>query len=132
MRRFFVLASLFLMLSSLWACKEEIVSEKKVEKRFYTGDVQVLNSCGIDNAASEMKNYLRSQGFDVVVVGNDRLRNYEETILVIHTSGWDGEKPLAKALKTNNVLHVQNNRAYVDASVYIGRDLEQIIQQDSL
>lgn len=132
MRRFFVLASLLVVLSSLWACKEEILPEKKVEKRFYPGDVQVLNSCGIDNAASKMKNYLRSQGFDVVVVSNDRLRNYEETILVIHTPGWEGEKPLAKALKTNNVLHVQNNRAYVDASVYIGRDLEQIIQQDSL
>ena len=127
MSRFLCYVSLAFLLLGVSSCEKEEV-QKVEQKRSYPGDVQVLNSCGIKGAASSMRNYLRSQGFDVV----DRLQNYEETILVIHTPGWEGEEALAKALKTKNVLHVQNKRAYVEASVYIGRDLEKIIQQDDL
>lgn len=113
------------------SCEKEEVKQVK-KKESIPGDVQVLNSCGIKGAASSMRDYLRSNGFYVVSISNDRLHNYEETVLVIHTPGWEGEKALAQTLKTKNVLHVKNKRAYVDASVYIGKDLDQIIQQDEL
>ena len=131
MSRFLCYVSLAFLLLGVSSCEKEEV-QKVEQKRSYPGDVQVLNSCGMKGAASSMRNYLRSQGFDVVAISNDRLQNYEETILVIHTPGWEGEEALAKDLKTKNVLHVQNKRAYVEASVYIGRDLEKIIQQDDL
>lgn len=112
-------------------CEEE---QKKapVEKvvRHYKGDIEVLNSCGMQGAAAKMRSYLRENGFDVVSYRNDRLQNYDETILVLRNPEWEGAKALARALKTENVMTVFSKRAVVDASIYIGKDFEQIIKPD--
>ncbi len=112
-------------------CEEE---QKKapVEKvvRHYKGDIEVLNSCGMQGAAAKMRAYLRENGFDVVSYRNDRLQNYDETILVLRNPEWEGAKALAKALKTENVMTIMSKRAVVDASIYIGKDFEQIIEPE--
>ena len=46
------------------SCKEE--PSPVVEIRETPGDIQVLNSSGIPGAASKMRDYFRSQGFDVL------------------------------------------------------------------
>ncbi|MBR2899606.1 MAG: LytR C-terminal domain-containing protein [Fibrobacter sp.] len=124
-------ASLLFVATAFLGCEEE---QKKapVEKvvRHYKGDIEVLNSCGMQGAAAKMRAYLRENGFDVVSYRNDRLQNYDETILVLRNPEWEGAKALAKALKTENVMTVFSKRAVVDASVYIGKDFEQIIKPD--
>ena len=126
--RTLVFAALATSAIALSGCKEEKVVVH--EKRTYKGDVEVLNSCGVQGAAAKMRTYLRENGFDVVSFGNDRLRNYKETILVIRNPEWEGAKALAKTLHTENVLTVVSKRAYVDAAVYIGQDFEQIIKPE--
>ena len=111
-------------------CKEEAVKEKEKPVRHYSGDIEVLNSCGMQGAAAKMRSYLRENGFDVVSYRNDRLQNYDETILVLRNPEWEGAKALAKVLKTDNVMTVYSKRAVVDASIYIGKDFEQIIKPD--
>ncbi|MCQ2088738.1 MAG: LytR C-terminal domain-containing protein [Fibrobacter sp.] len=112
-------------------CEEEKVQPKVQEiKRTYKGDVELLNSCGMDGAASKMKVYLRENGFDVVSTKNDIVQNYEQTILVLRNPEWEGAQALAKALKTKNVITVMSKRALVDASVYIGKDLKQIVEPE--
>ncbi|MBR3851421.1 MAG: LytR C-terminal domain-containing protein [Fibrobacter sp.] len=124
-------ASLLFVATAFLGCEEE---QKKapIEKvvRHYKGDIEVLNSCGMQGAAAKMRAYLRENGFDVVSYRNDRLQNYDETILVLRNPEWEGAKALAKALKTENVMTVFSKRAVVDASVYIGKDFEQIIKPD--
>lgn len=124
-------ASLLFVATAFLGCEEE---QKKapVEKvvRHYKGDIEVLNSCGMQGAAAKMRAYLRENGFDVVSYRNDRLQNYDETILVLRNPEWEGAKALAKALKTENVMTVFSKRAVVDASIYIGKDFEQIIKPD--
>ena len=110
------------------ACEEEKVVVH--EKRSYEGDVEVLNSCGIDGAAAKMRTFLRENGFDVVSSRNDRLQNYDETVIVLRNPEWEGAKALAQTLRTNNVLVVRSKRAYVDAAVYIGKDFEKIIEPE--
>ena len=61
---------------------------------------------------------------------NDRLQNYDETILVLRNPEWEGAKALAKALKTENVMTIMSKRAVVDASIYIGKDFLQIIEPE--
>ena len=90
----------------------------------------MLNSCGMQGAAAKMRSYLRENGFDIVSSRNDRLQNYDETVLVLRNPEWEGAKALAKALKTDNVLVVHSSRAVVDAAVYIGKDFEQIIEPE--
>lgn len=77
-----------------------------------------------------MRNYLRQNGFDVVSSRNDRLQNYDETIIVLRNPEWEGAQALARALKTDNVLVVASKRAVVDAAVYIGKDFKQIIEPE--
>ena len=119
-----------ILLTILAGCKEEKVVEEKQPVRHYKGDIEVLNSCGMQGAAAKMRAYLRENGFDVVSYRNDRLQNYDETILVLRNPEWEGAKALAKALKTENVMTVFSKRAVVDASIYIGKDFEQIVKPD--
>lgn len=123
-----VFAALALNAIAFSGCEEEKVVVQ--EKRSYKGDVEVLNSCGEPGAAAKMRTYLRENGFDVVSFGNDRLRNYDETILVLRNPEWEGAQALAQTLKTNNVLTVISKRAVVDAAVYIGKDYKQIIEPE--
>ncbi|MCQ2060914.1 MAG: LytR C-terminal domain-containing protein [Fibrobacter sp.] len=123
--KIFTCAILLLLLAG---CKEEKVIVQ--EKRSYKGDVEVLNSCGMQGAAAKMKNFLRENGFDVVSSRNDRLQNYDETVIVLRNPEWEGAKALAQTLKTDNVLVVHSNRAMVDAAVYIGKDYLKIIEPE--
>lgn len=116
---------------AVMGCKEEKVQPKVQEvKRTYKGDIEVLNSCGLPGAAAKMKVYLRENGFDVVSTRNDIVQNYEQTVLVLRNPEWEGAQALAKALKTENVMTVISQRALVDASVYIGKDLKQIVEPE--
>ena len=127
----FSFAAIALMATLLFTGCEEEQKKAPVEKvvRTYKGDVEVLNSCGMQGAAAKMRSYLRENGFDVVSSRNDRLQNYDETVLVLRNPEWEGAKALARALKTKNVLVVRS-RAVVDAAVYIGKDFEQIIEPE--
>ena len=111
-------------------CEEEKPAPVEKIVRTYKGDVEVLNSCGMQGAAAKMRSYLRENGFDIVSSRNDRLQNYDETVLVLRNPEWEGARALAKALKTNNVLVVHSSRAEVDASVYIGKDFEHIVEPE--
>ena len=114
----------------LTGCEEEKKPQVVKVKRTYKGDVEVLNSCGMQGAAAKMRSYLRYIGFDIVSSRNDRLQNYDETVLVLRNPEWEGAKALAQALKTDNVLIVHSDRAVVDAAVYIGKDFNQIIEPE--
>lgn len=119
----FSLVTLFIF----WGCKEE--KPPVTEARSYSGSVEVLNSCGKTGAASQMTLFLRNKGFDVVQYRNDRLQNYEETIIAIRNPQWEGADALSQALRTKNVLQLKSKRAHVDATVYIGKDFNKIIEQ---
>ncbi|MDD5943645.1 hypothetical protein B7988_02565 [Fibrobacter sp. UWB1] len=127
----FSFAATALMAALLFTgCEEEKKPQVVKVKRTYKGDVEVLNSCGMQGAAAKMRSYLRNNGFDIVSSRNDRLQNYDETILVLRNPEWEGAKALAQALKTDNVLIVHSSRAVVDAAVYIGKDFNQIIEPE--
>ena len=59
----------------LTGCEEEKKPQVVKVKRTYKGDVEVLNSCGMQGAAAKMRSYLRENGFDIVSSRNDRLQN---------------------------------------------------------
>lgn len=113
----------------LSGCKEEVKQEVHIV-RHYNGDIEVLNSCGEPGAAAKMRVFLREHGFDVVSYRNDRLQNYEETIIVLRNPEWEGAQALAKTLQTDNIMTVVSKRAVVDASVYIGKNFHKIIEPE--
>jgi len=112
-------------------CEEEKPAPAVVRKvRPIKGDVEVLNSCSMKGAATKMRAFLRKNGFDVVYIDNERLQNYEETVIVLRNPEWEGAQALAATLKTKNVLVLLDKNATVDAVVHTGRDFQQIIEPD--
>ena len=132
LRNFFKINLIFILFSIFLSCEEYEQEKKEDVFRSYTGEVEVLNSCGQSGAAFLMRDFLRKNGFDVVSYGNSRLQNFQETVLVVHTFDWEGVKPLAKVLETDNILYIKNKHAYVDVTVYVGKNFQEIITQDSL
>lgn len=114
----------------LVACEEEKPAPVVREVRSIKGEVEVLNSCSMKGAAVKMRSFLRDNGFDVVHIDNERLQNYDETIIVLRNPEWEGVQALAATLKTKNILVLQNKNATVDAVVHTGRDFQQIIEPD--
>lgn len=111
-------------------CEEEKQAPVVREVRRIKGEVEVLNSCSIKGAAVKMRSFLRNNGFDVVHIDNERLQNYDETIIVLRNPEWEGAQALAATLKTKNVLVLLNKNATVDAVVHTGRDFQQIVEPD--
>jgi len=111
-------------------CEEEKKAPVVREVRHIKGEVEVLNSCSMKGAAVKMRAFLRDNGFDVVHIDNERLQNYDETIIVLRNPEWEGAQALAATLKTKNVLVLINKNATVDAVVHTGRDFQQIVEPD--
>ena len=68
-------------------CEEEKQAPVVREVRRIKGEVEVLNSCSMKGAAVKMRSFLRNNGFDVVHIDNERLQNYDETIIVLREIG---------------------------------------------
>lgn len=133
MIRFFASSAVWLsLLELLVGCEEE--RQISFEPQSTPGEIQVINSNGISGAAGKVCDYLRRNGFDVVETSNssDGLENYEETIIALRNPHWAGARTLANALHTENVIPLENKREFVDATVYVGKDFEKIIQAGAL
>lgn len=95
------------------------------------GEVQVLNGCGEAGVAELIRQHLVQRGFDVVETGNSKDWNYEKTLIAVRTPGWEGAARLARALKTDRVVVLLNSRVHADATVFVGTDFQEILNDDT-
>jgi len=94
-----------------------------------TGQIQILNGCGKSGAAELFRNYLSDQGFDIIEFGNAASWNYAQTMVVARTANEPVARDLAKVLTTENLIHLFDPMAMVDATVFIGKDYEELIKR---
>jgi hypothetical protein len=111
---------------ALIACKEKTAPVVFVPN---TGQIQVLNGCGKGGAAEQFRDYLTDEGFDIIEFGNAPDWNYAHTIVVARTANEPVARDLAKVLHTDNLIHLFDPMAMVDATVFIGRDYEELIKR---
>ena len=90
--------------------------------------VEVLNGCGIAGIANRFTGLLRSNGFDVVETGNFDHFNLEESIVISRSGVTENARQIATALgiKEINILTEQSPDFYLDVTVVIGHDFEQL------
>jgi len=69
-------------------------------------------------------------GFDVVEVGNGASFNFDETIIALRNPHWPGRDALAKTLHTDNVIPLENPLKMVDATIYIGKDIIKVLENE--
>lgn len=128
--KIFLIAVLSLCFFSCEKTVEEPL-KKEVNKTFerVPGQIQILNACGIPQAAGRMREYLVSRGFDVVEMGNYSYWNFKESVIALRNPRWMGTKHLSEALETDNVIPLENPVRMVDATVFVGQNFEELIDE---
>jgi hypothetical protein len=69
---------------------------------------------------------LRKLGFDVVKVGNAPERNYSRTLVAERRAAPAEAAAIARAIGVRSVFPYHNENLLVDATVFVGRDFEEI------
>jgi hypothetical protein len=90
--------------------------------------IDVLNACGVDGAASRMTSYLRSRGYDVVEMRNYKTFDIRESLVIDRIGNLDNARRVAYALGIDkeNVIQQISEDYYVDVSVLIGKDFRHL------
>lgn len=86
--------------------------------------LEVLNGCGESGIANNFTSLLRSNGFDVVEVGNFERFDVEETFVISRSSSFNNAKRVANALGVNekNIIREESSDFYLDVTVVLGKD----------
>jgi len=89
------------------------------------GTVEVLNGTPLKGAAGVVAERLRAKGFDVVKISNAPDQNHPRTIVVERRVGATTATEIAKALGLGRAYPFRNENLLVDATVFVGRDIQE-------
>jgi hypothetical protein len=117
----FMLYSIYIKLSNSSAGKD---NEADTQKTSDIIQVEVLNGCGVSGVSNRFTDFLRTNNFDVVNIGNYIRFDMDETILIDRIGNKANAYKVAEALgvKKENVIQQLNNDYFLDVSIVIGRD----------
>ncbi|MGE5399897.1 MAG: LytR C-terminal domain-containing protein [Ignavibacteriales bacterium] len=89
---------------------------------------EVLNGCGIGGVADRFTDFLRKNNVDIVNVSNYTSFDIDRTMVIDRTGNMANARKIASLLgiKNENVIQQINNDYFVDVSVVIGRDYNQL------
>jgi len=87
----------------------------------------VLNGTGRKGAASIVAERLRRQGFDVVKVGNAPEKTFARTVVAQRRDAASVANRVAQTLGVHGTCPFRNENLLVDATVFVGRDIEEIL-----
>lgn len=90
--------------------------------------VEVRNGAGVADLASQTTQYLRDRGFDVVDQGNYSTFDQQKSIVIDRIGNMEAAREVAEAMGIPRSRVEQKIRPeyYLDASVIIGHDYEQL------
>ena len=97
-------------------------------KRVVSIQLEVLNGTTEPRAAQKLTAALRSGGFDVVDMGNYKISNVERTTVIGRTTDKSAALSVASYLGVDKtrVLQQPDKNLYLDVSVVIGKDINQL------
>lgn len=90
--------------------------------------IDVQNATNESGIAMKMTEYLRSKGFDVVEMGNNKIKDLENTTIIDRKGDRKAAERLAKTLgiPDKKIIQQINTSLYLDATVVIGKDYKDI------
>lgn len=116
-----MLYSIYIKLSNSSAGNHDETDNQKTSDII---QVEVLNGCGVSGVSNRFTDFLRTNNFDVVNIGNYIRFDMDETILIDRIGNKANAYKVAEALgvKKENVIQQLNNDYFLDVSIVIGRD----------
>jgi hypothetical protein len=94
----------------------------------WIGKIQVLNGCGVDGAANDVAEFLRSKKFDVKSIGNAPTGNYQATLVVSRKKEQAVARQVADALGTSAVFIMRTQDEMYDVTVFVGSDFKERVR----
>ena len=91
------------------------------------GTVEVLNGTPLKGAAGVVAERLRAAGFDVVKIGNAPDQNHPRTLVVERHAGVTTAGDIARTLGLARAYPFRNENLLVDATVFVGRDIQETL-----
>ncbi len=90
--------------------------------------VEVLNGCGKSGVAEKFTSYLRDRNFDVVQMGNYMSFDIDKTMVIDRSGNKANAEKVAEAIGVNkkNVIQQLNKEYFLDVSIIIGKDFNQL------
>lgn len=90
--------------------------------------VNVLNGCGVSGVGQRITSVLRSEGYDVVEMGNYKTFDVKESMVIDRSGNSEVASAIAGRLgiSEKNVLQQISSEYFVTASVVIGRDYKSL------
>ncbi|MDD3716449.1 MAG: LytR C-terminal domain-containing protein [Candidatus Marinimicrobia bacterium] len=88
--------------------------------------VRILNGCGVSGVAYKLREYLLTQGFDVVETTNAEHFNYDKTIIYLHRNDFQVAKQVSDKLRMPNNPFLDNRTPDYpcDVTIVIGKDYQ--------
>ncbi len=91
--------------------------------------VEVRNGAGLPGAAERVTDLLRRRGFDVVDFGNARRFDHERTHVLDRIGNPGYARDVAAVLQGVPIESAPDSSLYLDVTVMIGRDLEEVMER---
>lgn len=91
--------------------------------------VEVRNGAGLPGAAERMTDLLRRRGFDVVDFGNARRFDHPRTHVLDRIGNPGYARDVAGVLRGVPIESAPDSSLYLDVTVMIGRDLEEVMER---
>lgn len=93
-----------------------------------TIQLDVQNGTNENGAASKFTEYLRTNGMDVVEIGNYKSKDLERTMVIDRSGDKVKAKKVASVLGVNekSIIQQLNNSLYLDVTVVIGKDFSEL------
>ncbi len=90
--------------------------------------IDVQNATNESGIALKMTEYLRSKGFDVVEMGNNKIKDLENTTVIDRKGDRKAAERLAHTLgiPDKKIIQQINTSLYLEATVVIGKDYKDI------
>ncbi|MCX6149460.1 MAG: LytR C-terminal domain-containing protein [Ignavibacteriales bacterium] len=95
--------------------------------------LEVLNGCGVSGTGQKVTDFLRKNNFDVVnvsnyIVNNQYINDISHTLVIDRIGNKANAKKVADLLgvKNENIIEQINNDYFLDVSLIIGRDFNQL------
>lgn len=95
--------------------------------------VEVLNGCGVPRLAKEISWELRRLGFDVVSIGDAHQKDFAQTVVIERRNeNLLNARRLAKKIGCKKVIKDIDSTLYLEATLIIGNDYEELFPQLNL
>lgn len=94
-----------------------------------TLQIDVQNGCGTSGAAEVFTDYLRTQGFDVVEMGNFSSQDIKTSMVIDRAGNMRNAKRVAQSLgiPEKYVIQQMNKNYFLDATVVVGKDFADLV-----